>query len=236
MREIPRTIDEVRDLRGDLSSWLVHLTKDNTFLVDGKPMQMTAKACLERILVTNTIQPVKPVGHFRFSKWYPSINHSDLMAVCLTETPIDQIYLFIAILGKALNFSSYGLVFSYIDLAQGPNYAAPVMYVSQPKGDMNYINHLRNLGSIAHGNTFKDFLFLFDTFGESLNGGRYNFRWEREWRVKGCLQAVSSFVKFGLCPEPEISYFESRYPHIPFIDPFFTPKQIEAKLKLRGIM
>ena len=60
--------------------------------------------------------------------------------------------------------------------------------------------------------------------------------WEREWRIKGDLQSVRSHVKFALCPETEIAFFEGKYSDIVFVDPFFNPRQIERLLKDRGVI
>lgn len=82
----------------------------------------------------------------------------------------------------------------------------------------------------------KDILYLFDKFGKTYVGKDYNFMWEREWRIKGDFNEARALAKFGLCPESEISFFESQFPELPFIDPFFNPRQIETKLKARGLL
>lgn len=60
--------------------------------------------------------------------------------------------------------------------------------------------------------------------------------WEREWRIKGDFTGIRKFIKFGLCPEADIPYFESTFQGMTFVDPFFNPRQIEAKLRSRGII
>lgn len=60
--------------------------------------------------------------------------------------------------------------------------------------------------------------------------------WEREWRIKGDFTGIREFIKFGLCPEADIPYFESTFQGMTFVDPFFNPRQIEAKLRSRGII
>src|SRR5262245_40634731 len=110
MRDLQRDIQEVRELRGDLSNYLIHLTRDVAF--ENGPKKgafLKAKTCLQEILTENVIYGCSPVGHFRYKPWYPNVVDNDLRAVCFTETPIDQIHLFIGIQNKALKFSSYGL-------------------------------------------------------------------------------------------------------------------------------
>lgn len=235
MRNIKRTIEEVREERGDLSSWLVHLTKDNTLQINGKNTFMPAKQCLENIIKCNQIVGVNPVGQFNYKSWYNSVATQDLLAICLTETPIHQIYLFTGIKHKALTFSNYGLVFSADELAESPVYAAPVMYFSQPSGSRHFLKHMNKMEQ-NHYNDFREVLYLFDKFGKTYNGGDYNFRWEREWRIKESFQNIDKYIKFGLCPESDIDYFESLFKNIPFVDPFFNPNQITKKLSMRGVI
>lgn len=235
MRNIQRSIEEVREIRGDLSNWLVHLTKDNTHKIQGKRVFMYAKECLERILEKNILGSKNAMGQFSHENWYKNVKKSDLKAVCFTETPIEEIFLFPNIIGKDLEFSSYGLVFDKNDLMQAPYFAAPVIYVPQPKGDMRYLDIVGQMET-QYYDSFKDILFLFHSFGETLRGTQHDFRWEREWRLKGHLHNVSNLVKFALCPEKDIDYFEEKFSPITFVDPFFSPKQIEKKLRDKEII
>lgn len=237
MRQIERQIEEVKEIRGDLSNWLVHLTKNNIFKKSaGKSISKNPKDCLESILNQDIIRSLIPIGHFSYSKWYPHVQPDDLKAVCFTETPIEEIFLFSNIKKKSLRFSSYGLVFSKYDLAKAPYFTAPVMYFSQPDGNRHYLDTIRNMGSNTRYTEFKEILFLFHSFGRNLQGKDHDFRWEREWRKKGDLENVQSLVKFGLCPENDIGFFENKFPSITFVDPFFNPKQIKKRLEQRGIL
>lgn len=235
MRNIQRTIDEVRAQRGDLSTWLVHLTKGNFSKINGQNTYHTPKQCLENIIKTNTIEARTAAGHFNYSAWYKNVNPKDLRAVSFTETPLRDIFLFINIKNKSLKFSSYGLVFDRDELTKKPIYAAPVMYFSQPDGDSHFLNKFSPLEQkFCHD--FKDVLYLFDKFGKTFTKKDFNFMWEREWRIRGDFKNITEHVKFGLCPESEIAFFEKMFPAISFVDPFFNPRQIEAKLKARGII
>lgn len=236
MRNIERTIEEVRAIRGDLSTWLVHLTKGNIFPTgQGGQRYFTPKECLESILDQNCLNGVGSAGQFNYKAWYKNVQPADLRAVSLTETPIKEIFLFIGIKYKALKFSSYGLVFNREELSLSPVLAAPVLYFSQPNGNSHFLRIFSKLEQ-NHYNDFKDVLYLFDKFGKTYVGKDYNFMWEREWRVKGDLNNVRNHVKFALCPESDINYFEQKYPGIPFVDPFFNHRQIEHKLKDLGVI
>ena len=144
MRNIERNIEEVRALRGDLSTWLVHLTKGNFFLQNGARTYFSPKDCLENILNTDKIHAVSDIGQFNYKAWYQNIQPGDLKAVCFTETPVSEIFLFVGIKNKPLKFSSYGLVYDRDQLSQAPIYAAPVLYFSQPSGDQHLRHHHRH--------------------------------------------------------------------------------------------
>ena len=121
------------------------------------------------------------------------------------------------------------------DLMQEPYFAAPVIYFPQPHGSTHYLDIVKKMGT-KYYQEFKDILFLYHNFGETITGDKHDFRWEREWRLKGSLNNISKLVKFGLCPENDIDYFEDEFKHIIFVDPFFSAKQIEKKLKKHNII
>ncbi|CAN5417347.1 hypothetical protein BH10BDE1_BH10BDE1_27980 [soil metagenome] len=235
MRDIKRSIEDVRRLRGDLSTWLVHLTKGNIFLQNGVNTHFTPKDCLSQILSSDTINAVSEVGQFNYKSWYTKVQPADLKAVCFTETPVSEIFLFIGITNKALKFSSYGLVYDRSELAEPPVFAAPVLYFSQPSGNQHFLNQFGRLEQ-QHYSSMKDVLYLFDKFGKTFAGKDYNFMWEREWRIKGDFVGAKTKAKFGLCPEHDITFFEATFPGLAFVDPFFNPRQIETKLKDRGVI
>lgn len=232
MRKLERSIEQVREERGDLSSWLVHLTKANVFLdeKDGTYTNISAKKCLERIIEDGTIKAHSSVGQFNYKQWYKNVSPDDLEAVCFSEAPIEEIFLFCNIKYKPLKFEPYGLVFDKNDLLKDPVFAAPVMYFGQPEGSDHFLKIMDKLEQ-EHCEDFKDILYLFDKFGSTYKGTNYDFRWEREWRIKGSFEKISKYIKFGLCPESDIDYFENKFSDIPFVDPFFHPKQIQFKLQ-----
>ena len=241
MRNIKRSIEEVRQLRGDLSNYLIHVTRDKNLRRNGGFEFRSAKDSLIHILDNDKIDPLKPVGQFSHKFFQKHVNPDDLRAVCLTETPIEQLYLFFGIQNRSLNFREYGLVFDQNKLSKGPTRAAPVLYFSQPIGsDFHFVNQFNKMAT-EHYDTYKDILYLYDRFGKyqvrdyrhsgELIEVDYNFRWEREWRIKGTFNNVKENALFGLCPDHEIEFFENKY-ELPFVDPFFHPQQIKSKLNL----
>ena len=218
-----------------MSSWLVHLTKRNVFESEvGENINFGAKRCLEQIIHDNRIVAHSPVGQFNYGKWYKNISPDDLKAVCFSEAPIEEIFLFCNIKYKPQKLEPYGLVFDKKELADSPIFAAPVMYFSQPSGNDQFLQTMNKLEQ-NYCQEFRDILYLFDKFGKTYSGKDYDFRWEREWRIKGDFANIRKYIKFGLCPEDDIGHFEEKLPNIPFIDPFFHPKQIAFKLSDHGI-
>ncbi len=70
-----RNIEEVRQLRGDLSTWLVHLIKGNFFNVNGVPTHFGPKDCLLGILKSDTINAVSEVvGNLTISLGIKTLN------------------------------------------------------------------------------------------------------------------------------------------------------------------
>ena len=58
----------------------------------------------------------------------------------------------------------------------------------------------------------------------------YDFHWEREWRVVGDLAFKLTDIYCGLCPDEDISYFESTYKPVKFISPHWRINKILRKL------
>ena len=58
---------------------------------------------------------------------------------------------------------------------------------------------------------------------------KYDFHWEREWRIVGDLEFELNDVYCGLCSEDCIRYFESKF-RLKFIDPYWGMNQIIDKL------
>ena len=127
-------------------------------------------------IAKDILYAVNAVGQFNYAKWFKNAQPVDLKAICFTEAPVDEIFLFPHIQHKPLNFSSYGLVFDKEQLAKSPHFAAPVIYFSQPDGDARYLNVLNRMEQ-KHYSDFKDVLFLFDKFGKTFAGKDYDFRW-----------------------------------------------------------
>lgn len=232
--------------RPDLSTFLVHLTRDQE---DAK----NAKDTLIQILDSNTLISKNPVGLFYKHPENPnnfnSTTYKDkltnyLKCICLTETPLDQIKNFIEISlpwhdDKLLTYSKYGLVFTKSYIVQ--NGGNPCFYVNTEKQTTLESSFL----SIFNKTNWEDFcnqnmppnsplnlIPFVNIFGK---GGSkiVDYYWEREWRIrKDKLEFNYSDVIVGLCKEEDIPFFKSRYNNqIHFISPDWSISRMIEELK-----
>jgi hypothetical protein len=83
-------IREVLSRRNDLSTFLVHLTRDFEIQVDGRPDEIPAKVSFEQIISERELRAVSPMG------WAQEQDDADNSAkqtqrvVCFTETPLEH--------------------------------------------------------------------------------------------------------------------------------------------------
>src|SRR5690606_19047150 len=126
------TKNDVLAGRGDLSPFLVHLTRDGKVrlwadiyknLEQNDEKILKAKSCLEKIIKSQSINAISPFGYFQYKvAWHAAsgytknenskIQRTWLQSVCFTETPIDHVhYQMRRIAGRNLEFQPYGLAF-----------------------------------------------------------------------------------------------------------------------------
>ncbi len=243
---------DINKLRGDLSPFLIHLTRTGSYkqwkdihnLSQDNYPTITAKDSLESIVSNNKIEARVPFGYFNYSVPYngkdtnSNIKRDWLRSVCFTETPLDHIHVqFQRIKGRSLQFESYGLAFFEASIRS--NGGSPVMYFDTSNNSIRL-----SLDAIPPSNictSLKPLLPLYEGFGPPLykranSPKEIDFRWEREWRIVDDFNFSSvNDVAFGICPSSQIDYFEKLVSNsFPFIDP--QPQFIdEMKLKLKGV-
>lgn len=242
---------DIKRLRGDLSPFLIHLTRNGTYKRwedipspledDGKALN--AEDSLRSIIESREIQARSPFGYFNFSVSYKSnnpnskIQRSWLKSVCFTETPIDHIHIqFNNILGRHFSFQKYGLAFFEESIRS--HLGNPVMYFNTVNKDMR--DSLDTIPTSDECSRMKHILPFFEGFGPPLFPknppiSEIDFRWEREWRIVGNFSySLESDVAFGICPIDKVKYFEESVSgQFPFIDP--SPEYIEKmKVKLKS--
>ncbi len=202
-----RDISELLNRRSDLSTFVVHLTKDT----GGK----RAHDNLVSILETRTIEARTPMG------WKARLGAADtdcMRVACFSETPLQHTYtLFQDIASRSVHLSTYGLAFTRADARKrGVN---PVWYVSMSwdqYGEWEIaraLDTIRDVAATAPGGFASSPAARILPFCEQMGTwGQYSqkeFSWEREWRHLGDFHFAPSEVALVFCPESEIAEFEA---------------------------
>lgn len=241
------TRDQVIQKRGDLSQFLIHLTRTGalTLRKDVHPHLMqdliinrTAHERLKNLLTAKKIKALSPFGYFQhkvpiaYQGGYVHNKNSNvvrswLKATCFTETPLEHIYIQTQpIEGRNLHFESYGLAFKedFIRRQGG----SPVMYFESSNQLIKATLDAMMISQDAA--KFKSTMPFYEAFGRRLygQGSDVDFRWEREWR---CLDDISfdfSDVAFGICKDVDKLFFSNLVGNaFPFVEPPSNPQQVQ---------
>jgi hypothetical protein len=225
-----RVIGDILNFRTDFSPFLVHLTKGPTAgtltsEVDGARLQ------LGQIISDGKLkQSTKYVSDVRHAKSWDEISGSQeelreyFSAICLTETPLDQIHCLLDIESRQTRLQPYGFVFVKESLAASG--VSPVLYVNNTANDRQDV--FRALFEMCcPGQTpwmreaAKRLVPLVAVFGNPVANpvrqapvAQVDFTWEREWRfpfVFGDLAIEPRSVFIGLCQDNYIAQFESEF-------------------------
>jgi hypothetical protein len=223
-------IREILRSRSDLSTFLVHFTRD---LDD-----ISGKDRLRLILQQHTIKATKPMGHAvrRLSDSHLSANSQ--RCVSFTETPLEYAHLLIEdIEGRDCHFRPYGIA---IPKKLGRRYGFnPVWYVDITPGHNWLSGQIEVLidNAIQSGNFDESEIGKLTPFIEQMGTGpgyRKEFWWEREWRCAGDYLLPRKTIV--LCPEIEHAEFNEILEtgglalSCKFVDPFWSLEQIIARL------
>jgi hypothetical protein len=221
---------QIRDVlhrRTDLSTFVVHLTKDTD---DGR----TAKQNLQSILSARTIEARTAMGWLggvERGDAVPEVEREGMKVVCFSETPLEHAYSLMAdIVDRDVKLSSYGIGFTKV--AARLNGANPVWYVDMSVGRTwelaTALDELRGR-AVASGFASHPASKILP-FIEAMYTGtpRKEFWWEREWRSLGNFTFQRYHVALLLVPEADFGDFESlRYA---LVDPSWSLERMIAHL------
>jgi hypothetical protein len=237
-RNIAVKITEILPRRSDLSTFLVHLTRD----FQGQ----TAKQALLGILTSGKIEARSPFGHALSALRERGISTDGQRAVCFTETPLEYTYLLLQeIEGRSCNFGPYGVALTKrTGREAGIN---PVWYVDISPAGRDWLSKSINVlvdEAIKGGEFDSTPVSKLAPFIEQMGSGtgkdgkpyRKEFWWEREWRYQGNLSLYPRILV--LCPEEEFDEVRAalqKEPRwfvdpVPFVDPRWGLEQIIARL------
>lgn len=229
-----RLIDDVLLFRTDISPFLAHLTKATD--------QHSAEDVLRIILDSSQlkagggeISDIKYGGDTR--KMTPKDKSDFFGAICLTETPLSEVYCLLDLASRSVNLEPYGLLF--VKEKMRDKGVSPVYYLNNYPGDKYAVAQALFSLATTHSDAAKKLLPLFSVTGPFLappnqnRKGKQEFSWEREWRFpasKGPLSFSKDDVFIGLCPENRITEMEKAYPWLKFVDPRLNQKLYAQKL------
>lgn len=238
-----RRIDDLLHRRNDLSTFLVHLTKD----FDG----VSAKENLRNILDCMSIEARSVFGMGKdFANDDPTFQESQKVA-CFTETPLEHVWMMCAeIEGRDNGLSPYGVAVTKAWARR--NQVNPVWYLDITPGHTwltNPVNNLRDAArsaaltggpSLAEHDIARLLPFI-EQMGPIGGGKRKEFWWEREWRHAGHLQVPWPNIVAVFAPEPDhdelrqhmIDTSQPDYPKPPLLDPEWGLERMISEL--RGI-
>lgn len=169
---------EVTSHRQDISQFVVHLTRNDTEeFTDGA----TAKENLVSILKSRKIYATRP--HCIFNEEIEALGKSakkKCRVACFTETPLTEISkISRKIQGRKIELEPYGLVFRKDDIIRVGG--QPAIYVNS-YGKNDFLREsVRELFDIAKTNASSK-LWRMVPYLSAMHE-RYDFSWEREWRV-----------------------------------------------------
>jgi hypothetical protein len=206
---MPVNVRDVLNRRTDLSTFVVHLTKDGG--------NESAKAHLESIIEDRVIYARSAMGWGKDQDDPNDKAKQSQRVVSFTETPLEHIYSHVAdIAWRRDKFKPYGVALTKLTARKmGIN---PVWYVDQTPGrDWEASEAINDLKEEAvgtgdfHSQPIAKLLPFFEQMGTWPTRSRQKeFWWEREWRKPGNVHMPSAFIGcLILCPEDELDHFEA---------------------------
>jgi hypothetical protein len=229
---MPQLIRDVLNRRTDLSTFVVHLTRDKG--------ERTARQALDSIIRERVLRAQTAMGWARLEDDQADPTKQSQRVVCFSETPLEHIYSLVAdIEGRAIRLAPYGLAMTKLTARRmGVN---PIWYVDMTPGrDWVLRDAIEALTEQAkksgnfHEQPIARLTPLFEQMGTwpSVDSQK-EFWWEREWRHVGDLHLdLPTPGVIWLCPEEEMQSIREAIgdPDLPVIDPRWGLEQIIAHL------
>ncbi|GAA4110713.1 hypothetical protein GCM10022215_06050 [Nocardioides fonticola] len=204
--------DEIEDLlhrRTDLSTFLVHLTRDTK--------KHGARDNLLSLLEDRTIRARSALGMAADLDDYLRDTRATQRVVCFSETPLEHSWMMVRdIRGRTQKFKPYGLVFSksyarrvgcnpvwYLDITVGHDWLT--VPVNKLVAEAKKVSRSR-IGRLKGDLLAEEHIFRLTPFIEQMgnpSGTRKEFWWEREWRHVGDFAFRPRKVVAVLAPEAE---------------------------------
>jgi len=183
--------------REDISRFVVHLTRDDKDdFTDGG----TAEDNFRAIIEDRRIGAYQP--HCIHSKEIPDKLRPQYSVACFTEVPLTQLHLLTRrIPGRKICLEPYGFIFLREFIIEKG--AQPAIYINSYNNNPWLREAADVLCDIARSKEFKaGKLWRFLPFLNAMHE-RYDFTWEREWRVRGDVEFKPEDVVAVILPETD---------------------------------
>lgn len=213
--------------RGDISRFVVHLTRDDR--KDFPEGGARAAENFSSIIKDRKIRAHIP--HCLHADRIPAEHRKRFSVCCFTETPLSELHLLTRhIPGRRVQLSAHGLVFSREFLVT--NGAQPALYINSYERNLWLREAADRLCDIAEDNDFrKGKLWRFLPYLNAMHE-RYDFTWEREWRVRGNLKFKPRDIVCVILPEKGEETWKQRFLSrgVPVVSPGWSTERIVAEL------
>lgn len=217
--------NSAREKREDISRFVVHLTRDDTETFTNGA---TARANFITIMDEKRIAAMS--AHCLHHAQLPK-NAKEFRTACFTETPLNQIGQLVGpIPGRKIKLEAYGFVFlrEFIVKSGGQ----PAIYINSYDGNTHLRDAVNELFRLAQkGKAVNDTLSRLLPFINAMHE-RYDFTWEREWRVLKGLSFTTSKLVCVILPEDDTDDLRPLMAEsgIAAISPGWSYEQIVAEL------
>jgi hypothetical protein len=234
-----KSIEEVLARRSDLSTFLVHLTRQGN--------HESARARLESILTSQKLIAQSPFGPAVARLESAGLSTASQKCVCFTETPLEHVSLLLGKIGERdCEFEPYGIAISKKQARRAG--ANPVWYTDITPGHPWIMNRAIEplINAAIDTGTYDDKPIASITpFIEQMGSGTHKatkvpykkeFWWEREWRYMGDFFLPNRLI--ALCPQDEIADIRQKTKPVDeldmfcpmFVDPHWNLEQIIGRL------
>ena len=211
--------------RTDLSRFVIHLTRDDTEDFDEG---QSARENFKGIVSDRKVVAFRP--HCLHAKRIPKAVRQQYSVCCFTEVPLTELHLLTRpIQGRDVRLSDYGFVFSREFLVSKG--AQPAIYINSYGGETWTREAADTIYEMAkrkrfRGGKLRRLLPYLNAMHE-----RYDFTWEREWRVVGDLAFAPADVVCVILPEDgeeELKRVFLKY-GVPVISPGWSVERIVSE-------
>ena len=184
--------------RGDLSRFVIHLTRDDRADGDEHVRGQSAQANFRGIIDGRQVMALRP--HCLHGDRIPAAHRERFSVCCFTEVPLSELHrLTRRIEGRGIQFSDYGIVFSREFLTEKG--AQPAIYINSYDGNTWLREAADEIYDVAAASGFEDgACWRLLPYLNGMHEG-YDFAWEREWRVAGNLEFQAEDVVCVVLPE-----------------------------------